>query len=261
MQTYSDAPKVFISGKTLALWTVIMLGVEALAKLANIGVTTAQLVLASNYPETAAAAPGPGGAEAPEAPGGHFQMILLLLDNTVSNFGLFIFISTLIMFLLWLHRAYINLPSLGVPYPDFSSGWVIGSWFVPLLNLFRPYQIVKYIWNKSDPETVGVGGGYYDTGGNFRLKAWWGFWIACNISIQIYGSNISIQIYGSAENPDSHVAAGLAGIFSSGLTIVAACLAIAVVRDITSRQEERRNRLMYALQQQFSSTGASPNSY
>ena len=250
MQTYSDAPKVFISGKTLAFWTVILLGVEALAKLANIGVTTAQLVLASNYPETAAAAPGPGGADAPEMPGGHFQMILLLLDNTVSYFGLFTFISTLIMFLVWLNRAYSNLPSLGVPHPDFSSGWVIGSWFVPLLNLFRPYQIVKYIWNKSDPETVGVGGGYYDTGGNFRLKAWWGFWIA---------SNISINIYGSAEKPDGHLAAGLAGIFSSGLTIVAACLAIAVVRDITSRQEERHKRLMDASQQQFWSAGASPN--
>jgi|SRR5262245_5451920 len=243
MQTYSDAPKVFISGKTLALWTVILLGVEALGKLANIGVTAAQLVLASNYPETAAAAPGPGGADAPEMPGGHFQMILSLLDNTVSYFSLFTFISTMIMFLVWLHRSYSNLPSLGVPHPDFSSGWVIGSWFVPLLHLFRPYQIVKYIWNESDPETVGVGGGYYDTGGNFRLKAWWGFWIASNISINIYGS----------------VAAGLVVIFSSGLTIVAACLAIAVVRDISSRQEERRKRLVDTSQQQFWSAGASPN--
>jgi hypothetical protein len=250
MQTYSDAPKVFISGKALALWTVILLGVEGLAKLAYIGVATAQLVLASNYPETAAAAPGPGGADASEMPGGHFQLILLLLDNTVSYFGLFTFISTLIMFLVWLHRAYSNLPSLGVPHPDFSSGWVIGSWFVPILNLFRPYQIVKYIWNKSDPETVGVGGGYFDTGGNFTLKAWWGFWIA---------SNISINIYGGADKPDSHVAAGLAGIFSSALTIVAACLAIAVARDITSRQEERRKRLVDASQQQFWSAGASPN--
>ena len=40
---------------------------------------------------------------------------------------------------------------------------LIGSWFVPILNLFRPSQIVKYIRNKSDPETVGVGDSYYDT--------------------------------------------------------------------------------------------------
>ncbi len=247
MPTYSDAPKTFISGKMLALWTVILLGVEALAKLADASVAMAQLVLASNYPETAAAL-GPEGVDVSEIPGGRFQMILLLLDRTVAFFGLFTFTATMVMFLVWLHRAYSNLPSLGVPHPDFSSGWVIGSWFVPFLNLVRPYRIVKYIWNKSDPETVGVEGGYYDTGGNFTLKAWWGFWLV---------SNLSIHIYESAEKPYAHVAAGLAGIFSSGLTVIAACLAIAVVRDISSRQDERCKRLVDASRQQFWAAGAS----
>jgi Domain of unknown function (DUF4328) len=250
MQTYSDAPKMFVSGKALALWTVILLGVDALAKLADIGVATAQLVLASNYPETVAAALGPGSADLSEMPGGNFQVIVSLLSHAVSFFGLFTRTATIVVFLVWLHRAYNNLPSLGVPRPDYSSGWVIGSWFVPLLNLVRPYQIVKYIWNKSDPETVSVGGGYYDAGSNFTLKAWWGFWLA---------SNISIQIYGSAEKPGDYVAAGLVGIFSSCLTIIAACLAIAVVREISSRQEERRKRLVDASQQPVWSAGASPN--
>jgi hypothetical protein len=62
-----------------------------------------------------------------------------------------------------------------------------------------------------------------------------------------------------AKKLDDHVAAGLVGIVSSGLTIVAAFLAIAVARDITSRQEERRKRLMDASQQQSWSAGASPN--
>jgi hypothetical protein len=51
----------------------------------------------------------------------------------------------------------------------------------------------------------------------------------------------------------------LVGVFGSGLTVIAACLAIAVVRDINSRQEERRKRLMDASQQQFWSADASPN--
>jgi hypothetical protein len=252
MQTYSDTPKMFVPGKALAMWTVILLGVEALAELADIGVATAQLALASNYPETAAAALGPGGADVSEMPGGNFQVIVLLLDGTVSFFGFAILISTLVVFLVWLHRAYNNLPSLGVPRPDFSSGWVVGSWFVPFLNLVRPYQIVKYIRDKSDPDTVNAAGGYYDTGGNFTLKAWWGFWLACNIV-----DNLSARIYWNAEKLDDHVAAGWAGAFGSGLTVIAACLAIAVVRDINSRQEERRKRLTDASQQQFWAAGAS----
>jgi hypothetical protein len=250
MPTYSDAPKTFISGKTLALWTVILLGLEALAKLADTGVAMAQLVLASNYPETVAAALGPEAVDVSEMPGGRFQMILSLLDLAVSFFGLFTFTATLVVFLVWLHRAYSNLPSLGVPHLDFSSGWVIGSWFVPFMNLVRPYRIVKYIWNNSDPETVGVKCGYYGASGNFTLKAWWGFWLL---------GSISINIHGGAENPNAHVAGGLASIFSSGLTVIAACLAIAVVRDISSRQDERRKRLTDAAQQQFWAADDSPN--
>jgi uncharacterized protein DUF4328 len=250
MQNYSDAPKMFVPGKVLAMWTVNLLGGGALAKLAEIGVVTAQLVLASNYPETVAATPGSEGAVS-EMSSGNFQLILSLLNSTVSYIGLSLFTATAAMFLVWLHRAYSNLPSLGVPRPNFSSGWVIVSWFVPILNLFRPYQIVKYIRNKSDPETVGVGGGYYDTGGNSTLKAWWGFWLA--------GSILSNQTYSNAENLDGQMASILVGVFGSGLTVVAACLAIAVVRDINSRQEERRKRLMDASQQQFWSADASPN--
>jgi Domain of unknown function (DUF4328) len=254
MQTYSDSPKMFVSGKTLALFTVILLGVEALARLAYTGVNAAQLVLASNYPETAAAALGPEDVDVSEMPGGKFQVIVLLLGGTVSIFGLIALIATAVVFLIWENRVYKNLPALGVPRPDFSSGWVVGSWFVPFLNLVRPYQIVKYIHDKSDPETVSVGGGYYDAGGNLSLKAWWGFWLASNIADRFF-----TRIYRDAEKLEDHVAAGWADIFSSGLTIVAACLAIAVVRDITSRQEERSKRLMDASQQQFWSAGASPN--
>jgi len=246
MQTYSDSQKMFVSGKALALWTVVLLGAEALAKITDIAVSAAQLTLASNYPETAAAALGPEDADVSEMPGGNFQVIVLLLDGTVSLFGLFVLIAAAVVFLFWQHRAYKNLQALGVPRPEFSSGWVIGSWFVPLLNLVRPYEIMKYIHNKSDPETVKLGFGDYDTGGDSTLKVWWGFWIASAII-----GRFSDRMYRRAENLDSHVTAGLVGIFVSVLTLVAAFLAIAVVRDITSRQEERHKRLMAASQQQF----------
>jgi len=64
---------MFVSGKTSALWTVILLGVEALAEIADIGLTTAQLALASNYPETAAAALGRKDVDVSEMPSGEFQ--------------------------------------------------------------------------------------------------------------------------------------------------------------------------------------------
>lgn len=259
MQSYSDSPKVFVSGKSIALWTVILLGVGAMADLAGIGGSAAQLALASTYPETAAAALGPGDVDVSEMPGGGPQLIVSLLEGAISLFGLLIFIATVVVFLIWQHRAYNNLPPLGVPRPDFSSGWVIGSWFVPFLNLIRPYEIVKYIRGKSDPETVDAGGGYYGAGGNSTLKAWWGFWLFGN-----FVNNLSGRLYWRAEDLSDHVAAGWASIFGSILSVIAAGLAIIVVRDINARQEERHKRLMAASQQQpwsqnYSAGAASPN--
>jgi hypothetical protein len=139
--------------------------VEALAEIADIAVATAQLALASNYPETAAAAPG---------------------------------------------REDADVTALRVASRRAK--------FIP------PMEAEGFLWP------------------------------FCNIV-----DNLSTRIYWRAEKLDDHVSAGWAGIFGWGLTLVAACLAIAVARDITSRQEERRKRLMDASQQKSWPAGASPN--
>ncbi len=56
-----------------------------------------------------------------------------------------------IAFLIWIHRAYRNLPSLMAESLHFSPRWAVGCFFVPILNLFRPYQIMREIWRESDP--------------------------------------------------------------------------------------------------------------
>lgn len=51
----------------------------------------------------------------------------------------------------WIHRAYRNLLALDQVRPRFSPGWAIGWYFVPVMNLFRPYQVMSEIWRTSDP--------------------------------------------------------------------------------------------------------------
>jgi hypothetical protein len=53
-----------------------------------------------------------------------------------------------VIFLFWFHRAYANLDALGARRRH-GKGWSIGGWFVPILNLFRPKQIVNDIWRGS----------------------------------------------------------------------------------------------------------------
>ena len=46
------------------------------------------------------------------------------------------------VFIVWTRRVYRNLAPLGTS-PRFRPGWAIGGWFVPVLNLWRPKQILN----------------------------------------------------------------------------------------------------------------------
>jgi hypothetical protein len=56
-----------------------------------------------------------------------------------------------IPFLVWFYRIHKNLPSLGQRGLLFTPGWAVGFFFVPLFNLFRPFQAMREIWHGSDP--------------------------------------------------------------------------------------------------------------
>jgi len=57
-----------------------------------------------------------------------------------------------VVFLMWIHRANKNLRSLRAADLRFTPGWAVGWFFVPIMNLFRPYQVVSEIWKASDPK-------------------------------------------------------------------------------------------------------------
>ena len=67
-------------------------------------------------------------------------------------FSIVIFITAAIIYFVWVRRSYRNLSTLQKNPIEYSSAWAIGSYFVPILNLFRPYTIMKEIWFGSQPE-------------------------------------------------------------------------------------------------------------
>src|SRR5262245_43754329 len=185
MQTHSDSTNPFISGNTLALWTTILLAANALLSLIYVGFESLQLYLISAQPETAAAALADDDIDFSEMPGGGLQLAVLLHTGVAGIFHIIVLITTIIVFLVWEHRANSNLRPLGVLDPEFSSRWAVGSWFVPFLNLVVPFQIVRYIWRKSHPDTVkaNVGSGAWNYSGadESTLKACGRIWIATRI--------------------------------------------------------------------------------
>jgi hypothetical protein len=65
-----------------------------------------------------------------------------------------LFVATGVAFLMWLYQARVNIRALGVRRPRFGSDWAYLAFLVPLLNLFRPYQVVREIWQASDPQSL-----------------------------------------------------------------------------------------------------------
>jgi hypothetical protein len=54
-------------------------------------------------------------------------------------------------FLTWLWRARQNAERLTHVRHRWSRGWTIGAWFVPVMNLWSPRQIVDDVWRTSRP--------------------------------------------------------------------------------------------------------------
>ena len=57
-----------------------------------------------------------------------------------------------VLFLAWFRRVYRNLEALGARGLRFKTGWAFWGWFVPLLGLLRPKQLLDDVWRASDPD-------------------------------------------------------------------------------------------------------------
>jgi Domain of unknown function (DUF4328) len=68
------------------------------------------------------------------------------LDMVVAVLGLAMSVFTIVYFIRWFRRAYYNLHAIHSSEVSQSEGWAAGAWFVPFLNLVRPYQIMREIW-------------------------------------------------------------------------------------------------------------------
>jgi hypothetical protein len=159
----------------------------------------------------------------------------------ISQFAVFLFAA--IFFIRWLHRAYANIVPLGAQYPRYSTGTAIWSWFVPILNLWRPKQVANDVWRASDPEApVDQGDSWQQKDPPILYAVWWLGWVVLN-----FAYNIDFRIYLRAETLEELQFSSLFTVATDSASVPVALLAIAVVHRTTERQEARAERLREAL--------------
>ncbi len=70
-------------------------------------------------------------------------------QRVVGIIYLLAYAVTGVTFLKWIHRVNLNVRGFGAQNLQFTPGWSIGYYFIPFLNLVRPYRAMKEIWQAS----------------------------------------------------------------------------------------------------------------
>jgi hypothetical protein len=134
-----------------------------------------------------------------------------------------ILLTTAVLFILWLRRCYANLDGLG-GRRRYSVRWAIWGWFVPVMSLWRPKQIVNDLLS-CDPRPHS----------RTIVNWWWAFFLVSN---WVAGSSARL-LFGDSTPQDLHDAA-VARAVSDVIQIGGAVLAVLVVRRLTAGQESAR---------------------
>jgi hypothetical protein len=71
-----------------------------------------------------------------------FTLILSLLSLVAE-------LASAIVFSMWIVRVARNVRALGATGLEFTPGWAVGWFFVPIANFFKPFQAMREIWKAS----------------------------------------------------------------------------------------------------------------
>jgi hypothetical protein len=161
--------------------------------------------------------------------------------TAVTSIDSLVFIATVIVWCIWQHRAQRNAIDLTTGGLRFSPGWAVGWWFIPIANLWKPFQTVRELWKASH------GGDAWRTMATWPVIGWWwAIWIASNIHVWFGTSGASLgfgtSTFGTPITAADVISRDTWEIVSLALEVPAAILAIMIVRSVGQAQDAAPRR-------------------
>ncbi len=141
-----------------------------------------------------------------------------------------VYIGSAIVFIMWFRRAYYNLKHLGLRTTH-SDGWVAGAWFVPILNLFRPYQIMRELYETTDLY-IRTRDENHKPNNLIFVGWWWALWILTGVFDRIVNKVIE-----KSDNAEDLILGANMEIISNILMIPLAICTIKVIKDYLKMEE------------------------
>jgi len=193
-------------GRHAMIWTWIWLAGEVASGLAG-------LALALFYPPGA----DPGDADPSTAAG---QLLTAMGISVVVSFILFVVAATLSG--IWIYRM-TTVKRVLAYGPSMTPGWAVGWFFIPVANLFKPFDGIREAW-----QVASGGEGRAAVPTPALLRIWWALWLAWTIL-----NNVIARI----EN--ALIETGWLLGLSGALAVPLAILWVRIVRHITQAQSAR----------------------
>ncbi|WP_188188826.1 DUF4328 domain-containing protein [Nonomuraea sp. SYSU D8015] len=150
---------------------------------------------------------------------------LLVLGSGAAR--IFIFLVAAAGFLAWLFRVRTNAVSLSLTGHRHGRSWLIAGWVMPISWFWIPKQIVDDIWRASTPPGSAKG----------LINAWWAAWLTAWVMAKVTWG----RLYLFPIDLEGIAFALRLEVVGIGLMLIAAVLAIGVIRKITAVQETLRS--------------------
>jgi hypothetical protein len=136
-------------------------------------------------------------------------------------------IVTGITFLKWIYRAYKNIQGFGAEGLRFSPGWAVGYYFIPILSLIRPVQVMSEIWRASDDPR-----NWPQRPGSWLIVSWWTLFL-----IYTGVTQVSLEIAIQASTNDQWTLAAVLAIAGDLFSIPLSIAALRLVTEVYRRQK------------------------
>lgn len=147
-----------------------------------------------------------------------------LREGIIGFLYLAVYLISCITFIRWFRRAYFNL-HLKTDYLSSSDNWAAVSWFIPFICLYKPYQIMKEMYTKTNEilfeetnQTKAITTSY--------LGWWWGLWIISNIIGQVV-----FRTTWNNDNIDSLTNGTIASMVGNVIGLPLSLITVKVIKD------------------------------
>jgi len=222
------AGRVFRDPKRLTQWVQWLLAGVVLLDVIGAASELMQFQLLSQMRDGAFASDAEmmGAAEANDTRQGAVGVVMIV-----------VYIGTVVAFSMWVYRVNSNLHALGCQGLRFTPGWAVGWYFVPIANLWKPYQAMNEIWRASKSPAN------WEAETTSSLLGWWWFWWIVSSVV----GNVSMRLTFQAESLDAMISVGPLNIAASALDLVSAIFALRLVKTIGGFQAKAADRSLSAV--------------